>query len=197
MRLAWFQTYGELQRFGTSIELPWVNFDNGPGRPSGNEFGDPKVAARGVIGRTESFDNALEVEFTLHSASNDAIAVRQTIFRGVWGFSRQITRKTLLSGIVLYNRGFHAQPGAPDINNLEPELILSQELIKRVAAFLDYDTAYVFNRDQFGQTLKIGAAILLTKKGNWTFAPYYKFPLNQFTHSLFKDAAGFELTFHY
>jgi hypothetical protein len=69
---------------------------------------------------------------------------------------------------------------------------------KRFSGFLDYDTYWDFNADEFGQTLKAGLLFALDEKAPWGLSPSDQFPLNLFTSTTnLKNDVGIELTFRY
>lgn len=165
------ESIGPTQRFAVAIELPFVNFNGGdPEEPEVTGFGDMKLRARGMIWKGEKFEHAAELELTLPSASNDALGEGQSVLRMVWGFSGQLTEHTLLSGEIGYNKALVNHRSGPGINSIEPELILSQQLAKRIGAYLDWDNYYEFSIDEYIQTMKVGLEFALDKKENSSLA---------------------------
>ena len=85
--------------------------------------------------------------------------VERAIFSatGIWlatrcSASTPVSPRTVVSGILAYNKGLTARSGQQGFNTIEPEAVLAHEFTKRVAGFLDWDGYQDFNADQFGQT---------------------------------------------
>lgn len=108
-----------------------------------------------------------------------------------------LTPRTLLSGELGYNKAVHTSHGLPGINNIEPELILTQAIARRAGAYLDCDTYYDFNAGDYAQTLKVGLEFELDRKERWGLSPYFQFPLNHFTRMTdIANSAGVELGYY-
>jgi hypothetical protein len=69
-------------------------------------------------------------------------------------------------------------------NNLESTIVLSQEVAKRVGAFVESDGYYEFSYKGYAQTLKVGAEVLLDRKEKWSLAPYVLFPVTDLARAL-------------
>lgn len=198
VRIDWLQSFGPSQRLAAGIELPFVGFHGSNGEPSGSGLGDIVLKFRGMLGQGEKFEHAAGIEITVPSASNDQVGENETVIRLVWGFSAQLTPRTLLSGELGYNKAVQTSHGLPGTNSIEPELILSQAFAKRAGGYLDWDTYYDFSVSEFGQTMKAGLEFELDHKEKWGLAPYFQFPLNHFTRiTEFKNSVGVELSYNF
>lgn len=195
LKLKWQQAIGETKRVAVRMELPFDHVSE-PENMSTGGFGDMKLELRGMLQKKEKFEHAAGVEVTLPSANNYTLGEGQTVLRFIWGFSGQLTPKTVLSGEFAYNKAIVNHGPGEGENNIEPELILSQALAKRLGAYLDWDNYYEFSVDKYINTMKIGLEIALDKKEKWGFAPYVVLPLSH-ASSVFdtKVGAGFELTY--
>jgi hypothetical protein len=196
--LRWLQSFGPKGRFAAGIELPFGNATAPEGEPSGGGIGDIRLGFRGMLHKGEHFEHAAGIEITLPSASNDTLGEGQTVLKFIWGFSAELAKHTLLSGEFGYNKAVQNQHATPGVNSIEPELILTQGLAKRVACYLDWDNYYEFNIDEYVQTLEAGAEFAIDRKNKWTFAPYIVFPLNhagRITET--KNAVGFNLNYNW
>ena len=81
------------------------------------------------------------------------------------------------------------------VNRIEPDLILIQELTRRLAAYLDWDNYYALNVDRYINTTKIELEIALNPKKKWGFARFVLFPLSHASAVLdVKVGTGFDLT---
>ena len=197
-RVHWLQAFGPSKRLAAGIEVPFLFFNAGEMEPNANGIGDITVEFRGMLGKGEKFEHVAGIEFTMPSASNDLLGAGQTVMRLAWGFSAQITSHTLLSGELGYNRATHTQRSEPRVNYIEPELILTEALGKRVAVFLDWDTYEDFNRTQYIQTLKAGLEIELDHKQKWSVTPYAQFPLTGSSRAAeFKNSVGVDLIYNF
>jgi hypothetical protein len=198
LRLGGQQTFGPRHRFGIVYEVPYFNIHGGVNAANGDGLGDIKLEANYLLGKTDRFSNAVRVEFTFPSASNNVVSANQNIVKMAYGFSIPLTSRTVINGVFAYNKGMTAPKGRQGFNTVEPETILVEKFQKRVAAFLDWDTYYDFTTDNLGQTLKAGLTIQLDRKGRWAGSPYTQFPLNHFTSSTnLKNDTGFDLTWRY
>jgi hypothetical protein len=197
-RLYWLQAFGETQRFGTSIELPLLGVNPAAGNAGATGFGDMKVAFRAMISKSQKFEQAAEAEFTFPTAGSKVLGFNETVYRTAWGFSREITKDFLLSGNLSYNKTIQSR-NVPQLTNfLEPELILSHDFTKHVAAYVDWDTFYDFTVSQYGQIMKLGAVWVIDRPGKWNLEPYVQFPLNEFTRRVdFKNDVGIDVTYHF
>ena len=197
-RVHWLQAFGPSKRLAAGIEVPFLYFNGGEMEPNANGIGDLTVEFRGMLGKGEKFEHVAGIEFTMPSASNDLLGAGQTVMRLAWGFSAQITSHTLLSGELGYNRAIHTQRSEPGVNYIEPELILTQALGKRVGVFLDWDTYEDFNRTQYILTLKAGLEIELDHKQKWSLTPYAQFPLTRSSQAAeFKNSLGVDLIYNF
>ena len=197
-RIDWLQSFGAASRMAAGIELPLVRFNGGNNEPSGNGLGDIKLQFKGMLGKGEKFEHAAGIEITTPSASNDKVGEGETVLRVAWGFTQEITRHTLLSGELGYNKAVHARHGLPGTNDIEPELILAQAFAKRISGFLDWDTYYDFNASEYAQALKAGLNIELGHRDKWNLSPSIQFPLNHFTRvTEIKSSVGVELSFNF
>ncbi len=197
VRISGQQALGPRNRLGLAYEIPYFNIHGG-NAANGAGLGDIKVEFNSLLSKTDRFSHAARAEFTLPSASNPVVGLGQNIVRAAWGFSTPLSRRTVLSGVLAYNKGMTARPGQKGLNTIEPEAILTQEFTRRMAGFLDWDTYRDFNADRFGQTMKSGFAFQLDRRGRWTGSPYAQFPLNHFTSSTnLKSDIGFDLTWRY
>jgi hypothetical protein len=198
VRLSGQQTFGARNRLGIVYELPYFNIHGGVHAANGDGLGDIKLEANYLLGKTDRFSNAVRAEFTFPSGSNNVVSLGQNIVKMAYGFSIPLTSSTVFTGVLAYNKGMTARPGQQGFNTLEPDAILMHRFSKRVAAFLDWDSYYDFNADNYGQTLKTGMTIQLDRKGRWIGSPYTQFPLNHFTSSTnLKNDTGFDLTWRY
>ena len=151
-----------------------------------------------LLGKNERFTHAVKAEFTLPAASNNVIGLGQNLVKLAWGFSTPVSPRTVVSGILAYNKGLTARSGQQGFNTIEPEAVLAHEFTKRVAGFLDWDGYQDFNADQFGQTLKAGLTVQLDHKARWNLSPYGQFALNHFTTTTnLKSDIGFDLNYRY
>jgi len=191
----WQQAIGATKRVAVSMELPFVHLSE-PSNMSIGGFGDMKLELRGMLQKKEKFEHAAGVEVTLPSANNYILGEGQTVLRFIWGFSGQLTKKTVLSGEFAYNKAIANHGLVEGENSIEPELILGQALAKRVGAYLDWDNYYEFSVDTYINTMKVGLQIALDKKEKWGVAPYVVFPLSH-ASSVFdtKMGAGFDFTY--
>ncbi len=197
-RIYWLQAFGDRQRLAASIELPFVGLDTPIPSANATGFGDVKVAFRGILGKSALFEHGAEIEFTFPTASDRGLGLNQTIFRGLWGFSRSITGSTLLSGNLAYNKAVQTDHGYTGENSFEPELILTQALSKRIAVFADYDLYYSFNQSQLGQTMKFGVVWVFGPGQTWDLSPYAQLPLNQFTRRTnLNSDVGIDFSYHF
>jgi hypothetical protein len=166
--------------------------------PSANGMGDITLEFRGMLTKGEKFEQAAGIELTLPSASHDVLGEGQTVLKFVWGFSAQVTSHTLLSGQVGYNNGVHSGPSQTEINRIEPQLILSQAFRNRFAAFLEWNSYYDFNVNEYVQTLKVALEVGLDRKQKWSIVPYAVFPLNHASREAeFKNSVGFDLVYNF
>ena len=196
-RLRWQQAIGDSQRVAVAIEAPFLHV-SGPENSSTGGFGDLKLELRGMLQKQEKFEQAVGVELTLPSASNEALGEGQTILKLVWGFSAQLARQTIFSGEFGYNKAIVNHGPEPGTNSIEPELILTQGFTKRFGGYLDWDNYYEFSIDKYINTMKIGLEFALDKKEKWGFSPYVVLPLSH-ASSVFetKLGTGFDLTYEF
>src|SRR5208283_2888952 len=180
-RIDWQQSFGPSGRMAAGIELPFVQFSGNNGEPSGNGLGDIVLKFRGMLGKGEKFENAAGIEITVPSATNYQIGENETVIKVVWGFSAQVTPRTLLSGELAYNKAVQTSHRLPGTNSIQPELILSHAFAKRAGGYLDWDTYYDFSASAYSQLLKVGLEFELDRNEKWSLAPYLQFPLNHFT----------------
>jgi hypothetical protein len=199
LRVAGEQTLSQGDRIALGYEIPFfIQAHSGPGDQRGRGLGDMKLSFSGVLGKGEKFSNAAKVEFTFPSASDPTVGGGQNIVKLAWGFSRPLASRTVLNGILAYNKGLTARPGAKGDNSFEPEAVLAQAFSESVGAFLDWDTYQDFNAGRFGQTLKFGLEFQLDRSERWSLSPYAQFPLNHFTSSNnLKSETGFDLSYRY
>jgi len=194
----WLQSFGRSSRIAAEIEIPFMHFNGGTGEQSGNGIGDIKLEFRAMLGKGEKFEHAASFELTVPSASNDLVGEGETVITLLWGFSASLTPHTLLSGELGYNKAIHTTREHPGINNIEPELILTQAIAKRAGAYLDWDTYYDFNAGEYAQTSKVGLEFELDRKERWGLSPYFQFPLNHFTRMTdIANSAGVELGYYF
>jgi len=132
----WQQAIGATKRVAVSMELPFDHVSE-PENMSTGGIGDMKLELRGMLQKKEKFEHTAGVEVTLPSANNYILGEGQTVLRFIWGFSGQLTPKTLLTGEFAYNKAIVNHGPGEGENNIEPQLILSQALAKRVGAYLD------------------------------------------------------------
>ena len=199
VRLSGLQTLGPRNRLAIGYEIPYFNIHGGnPGTANGEGLSDIKIDFNYLLGKNKRFSNAVRAEFTFPSASNDVIGLGQNIVKAAWGFSTPLTRRTVFSGILAYNKGMTARSGQQGFNTVEPEVVLTHKLAGRVAGFLDWDAYQDFNADRFGQLLKGGLTLQLDRKARWNLTPYGQFALNHFTASTnLKSDVGFDLDYRY
>ena len=198
VRLSGQQTFGARNRLGIVYEVPYFNIHGGVNAANGDGLGDIKLEANYLLGKTDRFSNAVRAEFTFPSGSNRVVSLGQNIVKMAYGFSTPLAARTIFTGVLAYNKGMTARPGQQGFNNIEPDLILTRRFSQRLAAFLDWDSYYDFNSDNYGQTLKTGMSIQFDRKGRWIGSPYAQFPLNHFTSSTnLKSDIGFDLTWRY
>jgi len=136
LKLKWQQAIGATKRVAVSMELPFDHVSE-PENMSTGGIGDMKLELRGMLQKKEKFEHTAGVEVTLPSANNYILGEGQTVLRFIWGFSGQLTPKTLLTGEFAYNKAIVNHGPGEGENNIEPQLILSQALAKRVGAYLD------------------------------------------------------------
>ena len=98
------QAIGATKRMAASIELPFDRVSE-PGDKPTVGIGDMKLQLRGTVQKKEKCEQAAGVELSLPSASANVVGQDQLILRLVWGFTRQLARKTLLSGGVRVQQG--------------------------------------------------------------------------------------------
>ncbi|HEX8894527.1 MAG TPA: hypothetical protein VF783_14445, partial [Terriglobales bacterium] len=190
----WQQAFGSSQRFAAGIEVPIDHVSGDTEEPAATGMGDLKLLFKGTIWKGEDFENAAGSELTAPSSSSDRIGEDQTVLRLVWGFSAEVTPRTLLSAELGYNKAVANQRATPGINSIEPELILALAFAKRFGAYLDWDNYYEFSVDEHVSTMEVGLEFALGQKEKWSFAPYVVFPLNHASRLMeFKNAAGFRL----
>jgi hypothetical protein len=205
LRLEWVQAFGPGKRLAVKVEFPYfIHFDGGANEPNANGVGDTLVEFAAMLGKTEKFEHAAAVEVTAPSASDRLVrsevlgAEGETVIRAAWGFSAQVTEHTLLSGNLGYNKAVHARYGPETINEIEPELILSQAFGKRVGSYLEWNTYYDFTESKWAQAMKVGIEFLLDRKEKWSLSPYFAFALNDFAREMdFRNNAGVYLSRHF
>jgi hypothetical protein len=191
------QAFGQNHRFAAGIQLPLTHAD-APGATSANGLGDITLTFRGEISKDEKFEQAAGLELTVPSATNNVLGDGQTVLKMIWGFSAQLTRRTLFSGDFGYNKAVANQRAVPGVNSLEPELILSQQFARRFAGYLDWDNYYEFNLSEYVQTMQAGMEFELDRSDKWSLAPYVVFPLNHATRSVeTKNGVGFDLIYNF
>jgi hypothetical protein len=174
------------------------NVDGGASSPSVRGLGDIQLSGSVVLGEKERFKHAAEVEVTFPSAPDSVKGAGQLVIKMAWGFTTPLGAKTVLDGIRAYNRAATTREGEQGVNTFEPEAIVTHEFKKRLSGFLDYDTYWDFNADEFGQTLKAGLLFALDKKARWGLSPYDQFPLSHFTSTTnLKNDVGIELSYRY
>jgi hypothetical protein len=204
LRLEWVQAFGPSERMAVRFELPFIHVNGATNEPNANGVGDILVEFIRRLGKTEKFEHSAALEVTVPSA-NDAL-VRlgviggegETVIRPAWGFTTEVTARTLLSGNLAYSKAVHTRHGLEGTNEIEPELILSQAFTKRVGGYLDWNTYYDFNDSRWAQFLQVGIGFMLDRKEKWNLSPYFAFALNDFArHVDFKNTAGFDLSYHF
>jgi hypothetical protein len=197
------QVFGAIPRLAFGYEIPIIrgfgfNLAGGASLPSGRGLGDIKLNVSGVLGENAWFKHAAKVEVTFPSAPDSVKGAGQLVIKMAWAFTTPLGAKTVFNGILAYNKAATAREGYQGLNNLEPEAIVTHRFTNRVAGFLDYDTYWDFNVDEFGQTLKAGLLFALDEKARWSLSPYDQFPLNHFTSSTnLKNDVGIELSYRY
>ena len=197
------QAFGPKARLALGYEIPIIrgfgfDLDGGASSPSGRGLGDIKLSMSGVLSANERFRQAAKVEVTFPSAPDSIKGAGQLVVKMAWGFSTPLGAKTVLDGVLAYNKAATTREGEQGVNNFEPEAILTHKFAKRLAGYLDYDTYYDFNADDFGQTLKAGLQFALDEKERWGLSPYAQFPLNHFTSETnLKSDIGIELSYRY
>jgi hypothetical protein len=197
------QAFGPKGRLAFGYEIPIIkgfgfDLDGGASSPSGRGLGDIKLSMSGVLSANERFKQAAKVEVTFPSAPDNIKGAGQLVIKMAWGFSTPLGAKTAFNGVLAYNKAATTQEGAQGVNTFEPEAIVTHEFKKRLAGFLDYDTYWDFNADEFGQTLKAGLLFALDEKARWGLSPYDQFPLNHFTSTTnLKNDVGIELSYRY
>jgi hypothetical protein len=192
------QAFGPKYRLGFGYEIPFIDAHRNGDVRSASGLGDVKLIVSAVLGDTGKFKNAVQAEFTLPSAANEVVGFGQTIVKAVWSFSTPLGERTVVSGILGYNKAVNTNRGQQGVNSFEPQTVLVHKFSGRVAGYLDYDTYEDFNAEQFGQTLKAGVTFGLDRQLRWSLSPYGQFPLNQFTSSTnIKSDVGAELSFRY
>jgi hypothetical protein len=205
LRFEWVQAFGPGKRLAVKVEFPFfIRFDGGAGEPNANGVGDTLVEFAAMLGKGEKFEHAAAVEVTAPSASDSLVRLGvlggegETVIRVAWGFSAQVTPHTLLSGDLGYNKAVHARYGPETINEIEPELILSQAFGKRVGGYLEWNTYYDFTASQWAQAMKVGIEFVLDRREKWSVAPYFAFALNDFAREMdFRNNAGVYLSRHF
>jgi hypothetical protein len=70
----------------------------------------------------------------------------------------------LLSGNLAYSKVVHTRYGFEGTSQIEPGLILSQAVSKRVGGFLEWNTYYDFNATRWALALQVGIDFLLDRK---------------------------------
>jgi hypothetical protein len=166
--------------------------------PIVNGFGEMDVEFRAMLGKGEKFEHAAGIELTMPSASSNGLGTGQTVLRLAWGFSAPITSSTLLSGEVGYDKAVGTDRPQPGVHFLEPELILTQALGKRVAVFVDWDSYADFQTTRYIQTLKAGIEIELDRRRRWSLAPFAQFPLTSSSRTAeYKNSIGADLIYNF
>jgi len=204
MRLEWVQAFGPSKRMAVRFELPLIHVDGATDEPNASGVGDILLEFIGMLGKTEKFEHSAALEVTVPSA-NDALArlsviggEGETVIRPAWGFTTQVTASTLLSGNLAYSKAVHTRYGFEGTSQIEPGLILSQAVSKRVGGFLEWNTYYDFNATRWALALQVGIDFLLDRKEKWNLSPHFAFALNDFAREMeFRSAAGFDLSYHF
>jgi hypothetical protein len=200
----WLQAFGPSERLAAGIELPFLNFNGAGVQPDAGGIGDIEVEFRGMLTKGEKFEQAAGVVLALPSASSglvgdsvgDLLGTGQTVLRLEWGFSLPVTRDTLLSGQVAYNKAVQTRRTEPDVNNVEPELILSQALGRRLGVSIDWTSYYEFYDNEYVETLKAEFQLELDRKQKWGITPYAVFPLSQVSRAAeFSRSVGCDLIY--
>ena len=119
------------KRMAASIELPFDRVSE-PGDKTTVGIGDMKLQLRGTLQKKEKCEQAAGAELSLPSAGANVVGHDQLILRLVWGFTGQLARKTLLSGELGYNKALVNQGADHGVNSIGPDLILIQELTRRL-----------------------------------------------------------------
>ena len=82
--------------------------------------------------------------------------------------------------------------------SIEPDIIVRQEFVRRLAGYLDWDNIYEFSVDQYVSTPEAGMNFALDQKEKWTLSPYVVFPLNRTARiSATKIGSAFLLTYNF
>jgi Putative MetA-pathway of phenol degradation len=204
LRVEWVQAFGPSQRMAVRFELPLIRVSGDTHEPNATGVGDILLEFIGMLGKTEKFEHSAALEVTVPSA-NDALArlgviggEGETAIKPAWGFATQVTARTELSGNLSYIKALHARHGFEGTNQIEPQLILSRAFSKRVGGFLEWSTYYDFNANRWAQALQVGIDFLLDRKEKWNLSPHFAFALNDFAREEeFKNAAGFDLSYHF
>ena len=197
--IEWLQSFGHSNRLAALIEFPIVQ-ESGPGVTGP---GDVRLEFRGMLGNGKRFRHAAGIKITLPSGSSDLIheghIVDGQMVAGVtWGCTAQLTRKTTLDATLGYHRAMHSRGYVPKRNYVEPGLIITQALAKRVAGYADWGQNYEFTGRQYAPTLKATIELVLDAKEKWSIGPYMLFPLNRTARlEETKLAAGVVLGFRF
>jgi hypothetical protein len=205
LRLEWVQAFGPGKRLAVKVEFPFfIHFDGGAEESNVDGVGDTLVEFAAMLGKTEKFEHAAAVAVTAPSASDSLVrsgvlgAEGETAIKAAWGFSTQVTEHTLLSGNLGYNKAVHARYGAETINEIQPELILSQAFGKRVGGYLEWNTYYDFTESKWAQAMKVGLEFTLDRKEKWGLSPYFAFALNDFAREAdFRNNGGVYVSYHF
>jgi hypothetical protein len=197
------QAFGVAHHLAFGYEIPVIrgfgfDIDGGSSTVSGRGLGDIKLNVSALLGDYAHLKHAVTFEVTFPSAPDTVKGSDQTVLKMAWGGSTPLGEKTVLNAVLAYNKAATAHEGEQGVNNIEPEAILKRAFTKRFAGYLDYDTYWDFNADQFGQTLKAGLQFQLDKAARWGLSPYVQFPLNHFTSSTnLRNDVGMELSRRY
>jgi hypothetical protein len=204
LRLEWVQAFGPSERMAVRFELPFIHVNGAANEPNANGVGDILVEFIGMLGKTEKFEHSAALEVTVPSASDALVRLGviggegETVIKPAWGFTTEVTALTLLSGNLAYSKAVHTRHGLEGTNEIEPKLILSQAVSKRVGGYLEWNTYYDFNDTRWAQFLQVGIDFVLDRKERWNLSPYFAFALNDFAREMdFKNAAGFDLSYHF
>ena len=141
------QAFGSSQGFAAGIEVPIVHVSGDGEEPAASGMGQLKLRFKKMIGKGENFENAAGTEVNTPSSSSNRIGEGQTVLRLVWGFSAEVTPRTLLRAELGCDKAVANQRASPGINSIEPEVILTPAFAKRFGAYLDWDNYYEFRAE--------------------------------------------------
>jgi hypothetical protein len=180
MLFHWLQSFGPSKRLAAGIEFP-VIYESLPGAAG---IGDVMLEFRGMLSKGEKFEHAAVFQITVPSGTRQLIddghiLDGQTILTLGWGCSAHLAEHTEVSLELHYNKAVHSRTSDPKRNYLEPQLIVSQGIMERLAGYLEWNQYYEYSKRLYVPLLKPGLTISLGREHKWSISPYVDFPLNR------------------